>query len=118
MPRRMSCAFTVSAVHDRSKTVTRRDVTTWLDLRPGDPLTLVEKAMGLKKGAKQVVLAQVEIVSTRMEPLSAIDYEPGGCLREGFPEMSVYQFMDFWRESHCYPAGTDPVVRRIEWRYL
>lgn len=51
MPRRMSCSMTVDAVRDRSKTVTRRHVDTWRDLKPGDRLVLIEKGMGLPKGA-------------------------------------------------------------------
>ena len=61
MPRRMSCSITVDAVRARTKTVTRRHASTWATLKPGDRLTLIEKGMGLKRGEKQVVLAEVEV---------------------------------------------------------
>ena len=99
MPRRMSCSMTVPAVRDRRKTVTRRHEDTWRDLKPGDRVTLVEKAMGLPKGARQVVLAEVEIVDVRVEPIDHIIDEPDGTALEGLPEMT----------TPC---------RRIEWRYL
>lgn len=38
MPRRMSCSLTIDAVKNRTKTVTRRDPKTWLNLMPGDRL--------------------------------------------------------------------------------
>lgn len=72
MSRRMSCSMTIDAVRNRTKTVTRRHVDTWQNLKPGDRLTLIEKGMGLPKGATQVILAEVEIVSVWVEPL----YDP------------------------------------------
>lgn len=58
----MSCSMTIDAVRARTKTVTRRHIDTWRNLRAGDRLTLIEKGMGLAKGERQVVLAEVEIV--------------------------------------------------------
>src|SRR5690606_4165187 len=85
--RRMSCSMTVDAVRARTKTVTRRHVDTWKELKPGDRLTLIEKGMGLPKGAKQVVLAEVEIVDVRVEPIIRIvrGYGPDEMVAEGFP---------------------------------
>lgn len=119
MTRRMSCSLTVPAVRDRSKTVTRRDADTWVELKPGSRLTLVEKAMGLRKGERQRVLADVEVTDVRVEPLSAMTYDE--CAAEGFPEMEREEFIAFWLASHGEPADTPPdavSVRRIEWRYL
>ena len=121
MSRRMSCALTVDAVKDRTKTVTRRKVDSWQSLKPGDRLTLIEKGMGLKKGEKQVVLAEVEIVSVSVIPLGRID--KAECVAEGFPEISPDEFCSMWRRSHPDPALTwvrteNISVRRIEWRYL
>lgn len=65
MARRMSCSLTIDAVRERRKTVTRRQVDTWTTLKAGDCLTLIEKGMGLPKGAKQVVLAEVEVTGRR-----------------------------------------------------
>lgn len=125
MPRRMSCSMTIEPVRDRTKTVTRRHVDTWADLKPGDPLTLIEKGMGLPKGAKQVVLAEVEVVSVRVERLvsgvSELEVE-----REGLGGMTPEEFCQFWMESHGYGGwGSDQTLheveaiecRRIEWRY-
>ena len=120
MSRRMSCSMTIDAVRDRSKTVTRRHVDTWKTLRPGDRLTLIEKGMGLPKGAKQVVLAEVEIVSVRAELLDAMESEPYATIHEGLPDMSVNEFFEFWSKSHGYSKASPSSVpcRRIEWRYL
>jgi hypothetical protein len=120
MPRRMACALTIDAVHEQLKTVTRRRVETWTKLAAGDPLTLIEKGMGLPKGATQVVLAEVEVVDVRVEPLAAILDEPLGVALEGL-RMRHSEFIAFWLASHKYPADADPeqvLVRRIAWRYL
>ena len=123
MPRRMSCSMTVPAVRDRRKTVTRRHEDTWRDLKPGDRVTLVEKAMGLPKGARQVVLAEVEIVDVRVEPIDHIIDEPDGTALEGLPEMTPVQLVRFWLDGHGYRdvTGVEALAtpcRRIEWRYL
>lgn len=117
MARRMSCSMTVDAVRNRTKTVTRRHPDTWRDLAPGDRLTLIEKGMGLPKGARQVVLAEVEVTDVRVERLSAILTEPWATEREGFPEMSPVGFARMWLESHR-GVPDPPICRRIEWRYL
>jgi hypothetical protein len=118
---RMSCSLTIDAVRARTKTVTRRHVDTWRKLQPGDHLTLIEKGMGLPKGARQVVLDVVELVDVRVESLSAVTDDE--VLREGFGEhrYTVRDFQVLWLGSHGYHAATDPtgvLVRRIEWRYL
>lgn len=133
MPRRMSCSMTVPAVVDRSKTVTRRHVDTWTRLKPGDRLVLIEKGMGLPKGAHQVVLAEVEVVDVRVEPLIAIWAEVAGVEREGVRGISAAGpdvapsgnlFAYWWAEGHGYGKLTSPaqlaaiMCRRIEWRYL
>lgn len=124
MTRRMSCSMTTDAVRDRSKTVTRRATRTWQNLEVGDHLTLVEKAMGLKKGERQVILADVEIIDIRLEPITAIWDEPGGVEREGITDMSPNLFAYWWAEHHGHPGVLTPEqlrgvwCRRIEWRYL
>lgn len=119
----MSCSMTVDAVRNRTKKVTRRHVDTWRDLKPGDRLILIEKGMGLPKGARQVVLAEVEIVDVRVEPIGRIIDEPDGTALEGLPEMTPVQFIRFWLDGHGYRAvtGVEALAtpcRRIEWRYL
>lgn len=123
MPRRMSCSMTIDAVRDRTKTVTRRHVDTWRNLKPGDRLTLIEKGMGLPKGARQVVLAEVEIVDVSVEDIGHVwsrteDGEPE-CYREGLAEMTPNAFIEFWLRGHGYRPDADwsTSCRRIEWRY-
>jgi hypothetical protein len=115
----MSCSMTVDAVRARTKTVTRRHVGTWKTLTAGDRLTLIEKGMGLPKGAKQVVLAEVEIVDVTVEPLVMIEID--GTAREGLGHMSPGEFIQFWTDGHGYRGFARPgevLCRRIEWRYL
>lgn len=124
MSRRMSCSMTIEAVRARTKTVTRRHVGTWTTLKPGDRLTLIEKGMGLPKGAHQVVLAEVEIIHVTVEPIINVVYESAATAREGLPGMSQWEFIRFWLKGHGYgasmPGGDARWVqcRRIEWRYL
>jgi hypothetical protein len=124
MSLRMSCALTTDAVLERRKTVTRRHVDTWHALRVGDRLTLIEKGMGLPKGARQVVLAEVEIVDVRVEPLTEVWTELGAVEAEGVEDMSPNLFAYWWAESHGYGRRRTPAeladikCRRIEWRYI
>ena len=106
-------SLTEDEVRARTKTVTRR--LGWRDLKPGTKLTLVRKAMGLKKGETVVRIADVEVVSVRREPLDAITQDEVSA--EGFPEKTPAWFITFFCTSHkgCEPGTT---VTRIEWRYL
>ena len=120
MSRLMSVSLTEPQVRARSKTVTRRDGW-WEDkhgkrmLKPGDRLTLVRKAMGLKPGEKVVRIVDVEVISACRERLDAITQAEVNA--EGFPGMSPAEFIAFFCNSHkgCAP---DSIVTRIEWRYL
>ena len=120
MSRRMSVALTIDAVKARTKTVTRRHPDTWGNLRPGDGLTLVEKAMGLAKGSKQVVLAEVVVVSNQIETLGQVDHHE--VWLEGLGQMSPTEFRWFWARSHGH-ADHDAEdlfliqCRRIAWSY-
>lgn len=138
MSRRMSCAMTIDAVRDRTKTVTRRHVDTWKTLQPDDRLTLIEKGMGLPKGAKQVVICEVEVVDVRVEPISLMSsdvrYGRQEIALEGFDpdEWTPEEWATWWAGSHGYSipihrntwTPVDPAdlrrveCRRIEWRYL
>jgi hypothetical protein len=113
MTRRMSCSMTVDAVRDRTKTVTRRHVDTWKNLKAGDRLTLIEKGMGLAKGEKQVVLADVKILSVWLEPLvcGLSERTPGGVTidraevrAEGFDpdEWEPAKWAEWWAANHGY----------------
>jgi hypothetical protein len=120
MSRLMSVSLTEPQVRARSKTVTRRDGW-WEDkhgkrmLKPGDRLTLVRKAMGLRKGEHVVHITDVEVVSVRRERLDSITRDE--IIAEGFPDMTPPEFIAFFCNSHkgCTP---DSIVTRIEWRYL
>lgn len=133
MSRRMSVTLTLDAVRARTKTVTRRQVDSWCTLTAGDRLTLVEKGMGLPKGAQQVVVAEVEVVDVRVEPLSRgaswSEIRAEGLwdrARTVLTDPTSGQspgewFCSFWLTSHGHRADADPrlvKVRRIEWRYL
>lgn len=132
MTRRMSCSMTVPAVRDHSKTVTRRHIDSWRSLAAGHQLTLIERGMGLPKGARQVVLAEVIVVDVRVESLGEVLYEfdpvtmrPAGTAREGLPEMVAAEFVPFWLAAHGYSVANlswaqalQVPCRRIEWRYV
>lgn len=113
MPRLMSVSLTEAAVRDRSKTVTRR--VGWLNLKSGDRLTLCRKVMGRRNGEPLVRIVDVEVVSARREALYLITADD--VVREGFPDMSTWEFVDFFCSTHngCLPSS---VVTRIEWRYI
>lgn len=134
MTRRMSVSMTLPSVRAEIKTVTRRREDTWRDLQAGDHLLLIEKGMGLPKGAKQVVVAEVEIIDVRVEPLRLVTDDE--VRREGLwddaqralaaiPEQQrptpAEWFVSFWLHGHGYKGtvaeSVTVNVRRIEWRY-
>lgn len=137
MSRRMSVSMTLDAVRARTKTVTRRHVDTWRALAPGDRLTLIEKGMGLPKGAKQVVVAQVEVADVRVEPILAVTQSE--IYREGFDpnDWGDLAWAAWWARGHGHTVPfwereqtfsswrreareslADVLCRRIEWRYV
>jgi hypothetical protein len=82
--------------------------------------------MGLPKGAHQVVLAEVEVVDVRIEPIGFVHHCFGDftcnleVCREGLPQMTPKMFIAFWLKTHGYGDAyrVDVPCRRIEWRYL
>lgn len=141
----MSVSMTLDAVRARTKTVTRRHVDTWTTLAAGDRLTLIEKGMGLPRGSKQVVVAEVEVVDVRVETLrqvTAAEVRAEGlwdlAVTEGAAfsdylegdDLPVLWFRAFWAAGHLGGSLEDWAVgphqgfllgiecRRIEWRYL
>ena len=106
----MSFMLTAPQYVDCSKDVTRR--LGWLKLKPGDYFCGVLKGQGLKKGEKVTRLGVSIVVSVRREPLCDID--ASDVVREGFPELSVSQFIDmFCAHNKCTPKTP---VTRIEFR--
>lgn len=113
MPRNMSFMLTTKQVRKRTKTVTRR--LGWNSLKPGDLVWAVEKAIGLRKGEHVKRIALIRIVSVRRERLNAITQDD--CRREGFPNLTVAQFVWFfcYHNKTCQP---NTLVNRIEFQYV
>jgi hypothetical protein len=80
---------------------------------PGDRVMAVEKARGLKKGEQIKQIYPIEIISVRTERL--IDITQEDLIAEGFPEMTVAEFVKMFCASHkgCEP---ETLVTRIEFR--
>lgn len=108
--RNMAFSMTTRQMYAQTKTVTRR--LGWWFLKPGDIVMAVEKGMGLKKGEKVKKIYPIEIISVRSEILSNITLDD--IAREGFPGMSVPQFVRMFATSHR--CDMHKVVNRIEFR--
>lgn len=73
----------------------------------------VEKSQGLKSGESVVKLGEIEIVSVRREPLSAITEDDVD--REGFPELTAGGFIEMFL-AHMGLSDEAAEVTRIEFR--
>lgn len=119
MPRNISFSMTTPQFLDGSKDVTRR--MGWHNLKAGDILQAVEKAMGLKKGETVNPLGLIRVKNVRKEPLRLIvddrDYGVMECRREGFPQMTTKDFVQFFCQGHkdCFPGS---IVTRIEFERI
>ena len=111
--RNMSFILTKVQMYERRKSVTRR--LGWWFLRPGDVIMAVEQARGLKKGERIKKIYPIEIVSVRTERLADITQDDLSL--EGFPEMTVPEFVNMFCATHkgCKP---ETLVNRIEFRPL
>lgn len=109
--RNMSFMLTTKQMYDETKDVTRR--MGWWNLKAGDVVMGVEKGMGLKAGEKVKKIYPIQIISVRREPLNYIT--AAEVVREGFPWMSIREFMTMFMNSHkgCKP---ETVVNRIEFK--
>lgn len=116
------------------KWVTRR--VGWANLKVGDRVSAVRKAMGLKRGEKAVVLCVIEVVSVRRERLDFI--RQADCIAEGFSHHTPKQFVEMFgrhmsithpdegvwsSEEQCWkrrprPVRPDDQVTRIEFRVV
>lgn len=114
--RMMSFALTERQLLDGTKTVTRR--TGWANLKPGDRLLAVRKAMGLKAGEKVQPLCEIEVVSVRRQVLGCID--AADCAAEGFPHLTPEGFIRFFTAKVKTPGMgrriDEITVTRIEFR--
>jgi len=108
----MSFAMTANQIRNRTKTVTRRFG--WKFLKPGDLVCAVEKGMGLKKGEKVKRICTIRIISTRLEPLQAIDDDD--LILEGFPSYTVTQFINMLASKNG--VTRESIVNRIEFEYI
>lgn len=111
--RNMSFSLTTKQVEDGTKDVTRR--IGWLNLRIGEVLNACEKVQGLGKGEKIVVIRQIRVAKTNIEQLDAIT--PKEVKREGFPNMTVGEFVKFFCESHK-GVNRYTKINRIEFEYV
>ncbi len=107
--RNMSFAMTVDALLTGEKTVTRR--VGWSFLKPGDRISAVRKAMGLRKGEKVERLAVIEVTGVRTERLDAITN--GDVRREGLRCSREAFLLRFCKAMRCKPSDQ---VTRIEFR--
>jgi hypothetical protein len=116
----MSFSMTTEAVRRREKTVTRR--LGWWNLKPGTVLQAVEKAQGLKKGEHVKPICLIRVVKVSSEGLYQIDnreLHSGNeeVRREGFPDLSIYEFIDmFCKANHLRSSAAS--VNRIEFEYV
>lgn len=108
----MSFAMTTEQAKEKTKDVTRRFA--WWDLKEGDLVQQVVKAMGLKKGEKIENIHLIRIVSVEPEPLNSITQED--VVREGFPDWTPQQFVSFIMRAYSCPA--DKMINRIEFKYV
>ena len=112
--RNMSFSKTTEQMYDGTKDVTRRHIDTWKNLKAGDRLRAVEKAMGLKKGEKMKPICEIEIVDVSVERIYHVTDDE--VRREGFPGMSRYDFSKLLggvMRCHIFDE-----CRRIEFRHI
>ena len=111
--RNMSFAETTAQARDRSKTVTRR--WGWGDLKVGERVQQVVKAMGLKKGEKVEKIHVIECISNRPDPLANINQAE--CDLEGFPDKDPTWLRGLLlRMKPKKPKSKHP--NRIEFKYV
>tara|TARA_B100001123_G_C14794523_1_gene821828 strand:- start:289 stop:612 length:324 start_codon:yes stop_codon:yes gene_type:complete len=96
-----------------SKTVTRR--LGWKFLKPGDRVMACKQCQGLGKGGKIKRYGLIEIEQVWSERLG--DITPTEILREGFPNMSVDEFVDYFIAGHK-GCKRDTIITRIQFRKL
>ena len=113
MPRNMSFMMTKDQLLDGSKTVTRR--MGWKFLKLGDQVMACEKCRGLDKDGKIKRYGLIEIEQVWTEQLDEITRTE--VLREGFPNMSVDEFIDYFIAGHK-SCKRDSIITRIQFRKL
>jgi hypothetical protein len=113
MPRNISFMLTTEQFKNRTKTVTRR--LGWKFLKAGDVLMGCEKVQGIKKGELNR-LGLIRVVSVRRELLGQIT--DSDVVKEGFPDMDNYSFVDFFIKEMKPHKGASTPVTRVEFEYI
>lgn len=109
--RNMSFRLTTEQVRNETKTVTRR--LGWWNVQPGEIVMACVQCQGLRRGQRVERIRPIRILSTQPEALLRIT--PEDVVREGFPDWSTADFIDFFcRANRCQ---ADDVVNRIEFDY-
>jgi hypothetical protein len=100
------------------KDVTRRRG--WWNVKVGEELQICEKVMGRIHGEPLVRICVVRVVSVRRESLRRLtkgaNYGREEVRREGFPDMTAAEFVEFFCRTHrgCRP---ETEINRIEFEY-
>jgi len=115
MPRNMSFMLTTDQIRNKAKTVTRR--VGWWYLQTGDIVNAVEKGMGLKKGEKIKRICQIRIKSALLQELILEKITQEECNKEGFPDLSPQEFIDFICANNKEIWYGRPIMR-IEFEYV
>ena len=110
----MSFALTKEQILNQTKTVTRR--LGWKNLKVDSLIQPVEKCMGFKKGEKVKKLGcPIRVVHVWREQLWQIQEYKDDIIREGFPDLTTYDFIKmFIGHMKC---GAVDYVTRIEFDY-
>ncbi len=111
--RHMSFALTTEQVRNHTKTVTRR--LGWKTLQPGTLLQPIVKGQGLKKGEKVEKIGG-PIRVDRVDQVVLGDISPQDVHREGFPQMTVREFVAFFKKANG--GLRDQIVTRIQFAYV
>lgn len=102
----MSFSLTTEQMRNRTKTQTRR--LGWYDLKVGDYLRAVKKAMGRKPGEPLEDLGTIRVTDERWQYLC--DITPIDVRREGF-NMTPAQFVAmFCQHMGCTPSRSVHVI--------
>ena len=112
--RRMSFFLTTEQMRNKTKTVTRRKIGTWRDLKVGDVLLAVKQLQGLKKGEGQTVIGKIRITGERMERVDEVTNED--VVREGFPNLTRIEFLELLKRR--LGLAPDDLVTRIEFEHI
>ena len=121
----MSFFLTQEQLISGEKDVTRRlnkYGPTWKRLKAGDVLWAVKKSQGLKKGEKVERICRIEVLSVRQEKVGELMRHPYGkneCVREGFPDMTQYEFAAYLLTANGLPdSALGAMCTRIEFKKI